>query len=82
MADRDAGEFAGLALLCGYRGESCHQLVHALAATVRTLDFGFLHVGDVEALGEFLVTVLAMIEVLRHDATPCHIIAPEIVDGR
>jgi hypothetical protein len=81
MAGRDAGEFVGLALLCGYRGESCHQLVHALAAAVRTLDFSFLDVGDEEALGEFLVAVLAVIEVLRHDATPCHIIAPETVDG-
>lgn len=81
MIGREAGEFVGLALLCGYRGESGHQLVHARAAAFGTLDFGFLHVGNMEALGEFLVAVLAVIEVLRHNAAPCHIIAPETVDG-
>jgi hypothetical protein len=56
--------------------------MHTLAAAGGTLDFGFLDVGDVETLGEFLVAVLAVVEVLRHDATPAIIIAPEAVDGR
>jgi hypothetical protein len=47
-----------------------------------TLDFGLLDIGDVEALGELFVAVLAVVEVLRHNATPCHIIAPDAVDGR
>jgi hypothetical protein len=72
----------GLALLCGYCGESGHQLVYALAAANWTLDFGFLDVGDVEVLGEFLVAVLAVVEVLRHNATPAMMIAPQAVDGR
>jgi len=72
----------GLALLCCYCGKSGHQLVYALTAAVRTLDFGFLDVGDVEALGEFLVAVLAVVEVLRHNATPAMMIAPQAVDGR
>jgi hypothetical protein len=55
--------------------------MYALSAAVWTLDFSFFDVGDVEALGEFLVAVLAVIEVLRHNPTPCHIIAPEAVDG-
>jgi len=36
----------------------------------------------VEALGEFLVAVLAVVEVLRHNSTPWHIIALKAVDGR
>jgi hypothetical protein len=79
---RSAEAWRGLALFRGYRRESGDELVYALPAAVWTLDFSFFDVGDVEALGEFLVAVLAVIEVLRHKSTPCHIIVPKAVDGR
>src|SRR5664279_4333181 len=73
---------AGLAFLGGYRGEGRHQLVYALATADWALDFGLFEIGNVEAPGEFLVAVLAVVEVLRHNSPPCHIIAQEAVDGR
>jgi hypothetical protein len=63
-------------------GEGCDELVHALASTVRTGDFGFLDVGDVVLLSEFLVAVLAVIKVLGHSSTPANMIAPFVVDAR
>jgi hypothetical protein len=81
MIGREVVESASLALLSGYRREGCHQLVHALAAASGTLDFGFLDVGDVEALGELLVAVLTVVEVLRHNATPAIMIPPLAVEG-
>jgi hypothetical protein len=55
--------------------------VNILAAALRALDLGFLNIGDVVLLGEFLVAVRAMKSVLRHGASPSHIIAPIVVEG-
>lgn len=41
-----------------------------LAAAVRALDFGLLEVGNVVALGEFLIAVGAVKRVLGHSGSP------------
>ena len=40
------------------------------AAAARALDLGFLDVGDVVLLGEFLVAICAMEGVMRHGVSP------------
>ena len=55
------------ALLRGDGRESGNELVHAFAPAMRARCFGLFYVGDVMLLREFLVAVLAMIKVLRHD---------------
>jgi hypothetical protein len=40
--------------------------VDSFAATVRARHFGFVAIGDVEMLGEFLFAVFAEENVLRH----------------
>ncbi len=42
--------------------------------------FGFFYVGDVVLLGEFLIAIFAMKNVLRHGHAPANIIAPTHVD--
>lgn len=49
--------------------------MHAFAAAVRAYDFGLFDIGDVVLLGELLVAVFAVVDVLRHGATPANIIA-------
>jgi hypothetical protein len=51
------------------------------ATAMRALDLSFIDVGDVVVLGEFLVAVLTMKDVLRHGVSPANMIAPIVVDG-
>jgi hypothetical protein len=55
--------------------------MHVLTAAIGALDLGFVDVGDVVLLGEFLVAVFAMIGVLRHGVSPGNIIAPIFEEG-
>jgi len=54
------------ALLRGDGREGRNQLVDALASAMRTNHFRLFDVGDVVLLGEFLIAVFAMKNVLRH----------------
>lgn len=40
--------------------------MHACSTAMRALDLGLLDVRDVMLLGKFLVTVFAMVSILRH----------------
>jgi len=52
--------------------------MHARAAAVRAGYSALIYIGHVDSLGEFLVAVLAMKDVLRHEQAPprVDIIAP------
>jgi len=52
------------------------------ATAMRAGDFGFLDIGDVVLLGEFLVAIFAVISILRHDHSPANIIAPKGMNQR
>jgi hypothetical protein len=54
--------------------------VHALASAMWTNYFRLFDVGDVVLLGEFLLAIFAMKNVLRHVSTPANMIAPTGVD--
>jgi hypothetical protein len=59
-----------LTLFRGYGGEGRNQLVDVLAVALRAPDLCLLDVGGVVLLGEFLVAVRTVKDVLRHRQTP------------
>jgi hypothetical protein len=66
----------------GHGGESSHELMHVLTAAVGAGHPAFIHFGHVERLRKFLVAVLAMKHVLRHEQVPPrHMIAPNRMPG-
>ena len=58
------GPLAALTLLRGDGRKRCNQLVYPFAAAVRTTYLGLLNVGGMILLGEFLVAILAVKNVL------------------
>lgn len=58
------------ALFRGYGSKRSNQLMDPLAAAMRTGDAALFDIRHMKGLGEFLIAVLAMKDVLRHGPPP------------
>ena len=59
-----------LGFLRGHGRERRYELSHPLAAAVRTTHVALVAIGDMQVLGEFLIAILTMKDVLRHGDAP------------
>ena len=63
-------------LFRGDCGKCRYELMHPVAAAMRTRNAGFFDVRHVNRLGELFVAVLAVKDILGHSGSSWHIIAP------
>src|SRR5579863_3861715 len=74
--DEQVGRWVESTLLRGDRGKCRYKLVYSIAAAQRTGHASLFNIRHVKRLGELLVAVLAVKNILGHSGSSRHIIAP------
>lgn len=74
--DDQVGRWVDSTLLRGDSSKCRHKLVHPIAAAMRTGRTSLFNIRHVKGLGELLVAILAVKDVLGHSGSSRHIIAP------